>query len=65
MDRRKFIKKSGNLSMAVAGLPLAKKLLTKNEFDHIMSAEKLTGPTLMDKKLKLDLQTRLSLNRKA
>lgn len=44
---------------------LAKKLLTKNEFDHIMSAEKLTGPTLMDKKLKLDLQTRLSLNRKA
>ena len=30
MDRRKFIKKSGTLSMAVAGLPLAKKLLHQN-----------------------------------
>jgi hypothetical protein len=32
MDRRKFIKKSGTLSMAVAGLPLAKKLLTQNTY---------------------------------
>ena len=32
MDRRKFIKKSGTLSMAVAGLPMAKKLLTQNTY---------------------------------
>ena len=30
MDRRKFIKRSGSLSLAVAGLPLAKKMLTQN-----------------------------------
>lgn len=30
MDRRKFIKRSASLSLAVAGLPLAKKMLTQN-----------------------------------
>lgn len=30
MDRRKFISRSGSLALAVAGLPLAKKMLTQN-----------------------------------